>query len=245
MESQERRVKKENLDVNKLRDNDKIIEHFIYHRNELPSNFFENIELDYKWHYGYIGKTHYLVDSNNKILGCLNLIFLSIYKGTYLFYIDTIEIKKIYRRKHLGTRLMRYVINKISEKYKKYNIFLLVAKCDPNKIRFFSSIGFFPVKLRRTENGLHCIMAYPYESNCELNCDRLFIYFNWREENKEQLSTDCIHANVQNPSGLYWCDKKQIYVTCLEKQTCPYYKKGSEIFFEEKFYRMNKSKIEK
>jgi len=207
----------------------------IYRKDKLPAKLFENISNAGNWHYGYLNKSHYILNSFNKIVGCLNLIFLSIYKDTYIFYWDTLEIKENYRRKRLGTRLTEFMIKSEVEKYKKYNIFLLVANCEQYKLKFFSSLGFVPVKLRKTKVGTHCIMSYPYNENSERNCERMFEYFNWREEKKEFISSDCKHAYNPNPTGLYWCAKQNIYVTGLEKQSCQHYIKEKEIFNEEKF----------
>ncbi|MHA1283296.1 MAG: GNAT family N-acetyltransferase [Promethearchaeota archaeon] len=213
----------------------------IYHRSELPPHYFNNLnENKENWHYGYLKKSHYALDSRNRIIGCLNLIFLSIYKNTYLYYLDTIEVKKQYRRMGIGTKLLKYVINKLSEKYQKFNIFLLVAKCTQYKMKFFRSLGFTPIKLRKTGVGVHCIMCYPFTEDSEENCERMFKYFNWREEKREFLSSDCKYAQNKNPTGLYWCEKKQIYVTCLEKQNCPYYVKSIELYSEKKIQQLVK-----
>ena len=210
-------------------------DHNIYRKEELSSKIFDNIKDSYEWHYGYLNKTHYILNGFNKIVGCLNLIFLSIYQGTYLFYWDTIEIKRNYRRRRLGTHLTNFMIKNELERGKDYIIFLLVAKCEQYKLKFFSTLGFVPVKLRKTEVGTHCIMCYPFNENSEKLCQRLFDYFNWREEKKELISSDCKFAFNPNPTGLYWCNKRNIYVTGLEKQSCEYYVKEKEIFNEKKF----------
>lgn len=210
-------------------------DHKIYRKKELSSKIFDNIKDAYDWHYGYLNKTHYILNGFNKIVGCLNLIFLSIYQGTYLFYWDTIEIKKGYRRRRLGTHLTNFMIKNELEKHKDFIVFLLVAKCEQYKLKFFSTLGFVPVKLRKTEVGTHCIMCYPFNENSEKLCQRLFDYFIWREEKKEFIPSDCKFAFNPNPTGLYWCNKKMIYVTGLEKQSCRYYVKEKEIFNEKKF----------
>jgi hypothetical protein len=38
-------------------------------------------------------------------------------------------------------------------------------------------------------------------------------------------NSDCIHAGEENSEGLIWCNKKNIYVTAKEKDTCPDYQK--------------------
>ncbi|MEJ2252752.1 MAG: GNAT family N-acetyltransferase, partial [Candidatus Lokiarchaeota archaeon] len=164
------------------------------------------IKSTYDWHYGYLNKSHYMIDRYNRILGCLNLIFMSIYQGYYLFYLDTIEIKRNYRRKGLGFKLVKYIINNDTKKYKKFQIFLLVANCEQYKMKFFSKLGFLPTKLRKTQIGTHCIMVYPLIEKSQFLCERLFEYFNWREEKKKFISSDCRFAYNPNPTGLYWCD---------------------------------------
>lgn len=213
----------------------------IYRKENLPPKFFENIKDPANWHYGYLNKTHYILNGFNKIVGCLNLIFLSIYNNTYLFYWDTIEIKENYRRRRLGSKLTEFMIEKELKKYKNYMVFLLVAKCEQYKLQFFSKLGYFPVKLRETKLGTHCIMCYPFNENSERNCQRLFDYFNWREKKREFISSDCKYAYNPNPTGLYWCAKKNIYVSGLEKQSCHYYVKEKELHFEEKFLDLSKN----
>ncbi|MFX1444007.1 MAG: HEAT repeat domain-containing protein [Promethearchaeota archaeon] len=206
-----------------------------YIREQLPAQFLINYKESIEWHYGYLNKSHYYLNSLNKIIGCLNIIFLSIYENTYLFYWDTIEIKEKYRRLRLGSKFCKYMIKSIINQYKKFYIFLLVAKCEQYKLKFFSSLGFSPVKLRKTEVGTHCIMCYPFDENSEKYCLRLFEYFNWREEKREVISSDCKYAYNSNPTGLYWCTKKNIYVTGLEKKSCSNYIKDKELFNEKKF----------
>lgn len=208
----------------------------IRRRNEFPLRFFENIRNPGDWHYGYLKKSHYILNGFNEIAGCLNLIHFSIYNNTHLFYFDTLEVKENSRRRGLGTQLVQFMINNEVERYKKFNIFLLVAKCDKYKLKFFSRLGFSPVNLRNTKVGTHCIMSYPFNEYSEENCHKLFEFFNWREEKKEFISSDCKYAYNPNPTGLYWCDKKKIYVTGLEKQTCEFYIKEKEFYFEEKFF---------
>jgi len=208
----------------------------IRRRNEFPLRFFENIRNPGDWHYGYLKKSHYILNCFNEIAGCLNLIHFSIYNNTHLFYFDTLEVRENYRRRGLGTQLVQFMIKNEVERYKKFNIFLLVAKCDQFKLKFFSRLGFSPVNLRNTKVGTHCIMSYPFNENSEENCLKLFEFFNWREEKKEFISSDCKYAYNPNPTGLYWCDKKKIYVTGLEKQTCEFYIKEKEFYFEEKFF---------
>jgi len=206
----------------------------IYRKEDLPLKFFD-IKNHGEWHYGYLNKSHYLLNGFNKIIGCLNLIFLSIYNDTHLFYWDTIEIKENYRRRGLGTKLTEFMIKNELEKCKKYNVFLLVANCEQYKLKFFTSIGFIPVKLRKTKVGTHCIMGYPYNKDSIKNCHRMFEYFNWREKKRDFISSDCKYAFNPNPTGLYWCAKKRIYVSGLEKQNCRFYVKEKELYFEEKF----------
>ncbi len=212
-------------------------DHNIYRKEELSSKIFDTIKDSYEWHYGYLNKSHYILNGFNKIVGCLNLIFLSIYQGTYLFYWDTIEIKRNYRRRRLGTHLTNFIIKNELNRHKDSITFLLVAKCEQYKLKFFSTLGFVPVKLRKTEVGTHCIMCYPFNENSEKLCQRLFDYFNWREEKREFISSDCKYAFNPNPTGLYWCNKRNIYVTGLEKQTCKYYIKEKEIY-EKKFLEL-------
>lgn len=210
-------------------------EHRFYHKEELSSKIFDKIKDSYEWHYGYLNKTHYVLNGFKKIVGCLNLIFLSIYQGTYIFYWDTIEIRRNYRRRRLGTELTNFMIKSELERCKNYIIFLLVANCEQHKLKFFSTLGFVPAKLRKTEVGTHCIMCYPFNENSEKLCQRLFDYFNWRVEKKEFISSDCKFAFNPNPTGLYWCNKKSVYVSGLEKQSCRYYIREKEIFNEKKF----------
>ncbi|MHA1440115.1 MAG: GNAT family N-acetyltransferase [Promethearchaeota archaeon] len=218
----------------------------IYSRAEVPIEFFDNLNEKSNWRYGYLKKSHYAIDLDNNILfGCLNLIFLSIYNGVYLFYLDTIEVKEKYRRFGIGTKLIKYIINELKRKYKSFNIFLLVAKCIQYKLKFFTTLNFVPIKLRKTENGLHCIMSFPFNEKAEVNCKRMFEYFNWREERRDYLASDCIFAHNQNPTGLYWCDKKKIYVTCLEKKSCSYYQQSKDIYFEEKFQKIKKNYLKR
>jgi hypothetical protein len=41
----------------------------------------------------------------------------------------------------------------------------------------------------------------------------------------EMATSDCVHAGDSNPQGMVWCKKKNIYVSALEKDTCPDYVK--------------------
>ncbi|MFX1443988.1 MAG: GNAT family N-acetyltransferase [Promethearchaeota archaeon] len=207
----------------------------IYKRDDLPTNLFKNFKDKYEWHYGYLNKSHYVVDKFNKILGCLNLIFIKTYNNVSLFYWDTIEIKEDYRRIGLGTTLTEFIIENEVNKFKKFYIFLLVAKCEQYKLKFFSTLGFVPIKLRDTKVGTHCIMGYPFDKDSEIYCRKLFKFFHWRVAKREFISSDCKYAYNPNPTGLYWCTKKNIYVTGLEKKTCKYYIKDKEIFNENKF----------
>jgi ribosomal protein S18 acetylase RimI-like enzyme len=204
-------------------------------REDLPALFFNCIANDTDWFYGYLNKSHYLIDDRGIIVGCLNIIYLINYERVVLFYMDTIEIREECRRQKLGTTLVNHVISCIKNKYKDFYIFLLVAKCAQYKLKFFSKLGFIPVKLRKTNKGSHCIMSYPFDDNSEKNCKRMFEYFCWREEKKEIISSDCKFAYNPNPIGLYWCGKKKIYVTGLEKQDCPFYLQDKEIVSDKKF----------
>ncbi|MFX1432830.1 MAG: GNAT family N-acetyltransferase [Promethearchaeota archaeon] len=212
----------------------------IYRKDELPAKLLENCEDSEDWYYGYMSKTHYIFNGFNEIIGCLNLIFLSIYNGVYLYYLDTIEIKKNYRRRGLGSKLFQFIIEQEIESYNEFYLFLLVANCEQYKLKFFNTLGFIPVKLRKTKIGTHCIMSYPFDENSEIFCRRMFDYFNWREGKKEFISSDCKFAYNPNPTGLYWCVKKCIYVTGLEKQSCKFYQKEKEIFNEKKFLDFKK-----
>ena len=159
-------------------------------------------------------------------------------------YLNSISVAENYRRRRLGSKLTEFMIEKELKKCKKYMVFLLVAKCEQYKLQFFSKLGFFPVKLRETKLGTHCIMCYPFNENSERNCQRLFDYFNWREKKREFISSDCKYAYNPNPTGLYWCAKKNIYVSGLEKQSCHYYVKEKELHFEEKFLDLSKNYCE-
>lgn len=37
--------------------------------------------------------------------------------------------------------------------------------------------------------------------------------------------SDCVFAGEENSDGLVWCEKKNIYVSAKEKDTCPDYDK--------------------
>ncbi|MFX1322774.1 MAG: GNAT family N-acetyltransferase [Promethearchaeota archaeon] len=213
----------------------------IYRREELPPKFFENIKDPGVWHFGYLNHSHYILNLTDKIIGCLNLIFLFKYNNTYLFYFDTLEIQQNYRKIGLGSKFVEFMIQHELKKYDKYIVFLLVAKCIPYKLKFFTKLGFVPVKLRKTGIGTHCIMSYPFDENSGRKCQKLFEFFNWREEKKEFISSDCKYAYNPNPTGLYWCIRKNIYVSGLEKQSCQYYVKGKKLYFEEKVLDLSKS----
>lgn len=208
----------------------------IFRREELPAKIFENIDKHVDWYYGYLNKSHYILNNQNEIIGCLNILYLINYNKIYLFYMDTLEIRKDYRRQKLGTKLVNFVIEQeIKKNYDKFNVFLLIAKCEQHKLNFFTTLGFMLIKLRKTGVGSHCIMSYPFDENSEKNCQRLFEYFSWREEKKKFISSDCKFAYNPNTTGLYWCAKKKIYVTGLEKQNCPFYVKEKEIISDKKF----------
>ena len=209
----------------------------IYRKYELPESLFEDSFNHKDWYYGVKNKSHYLVNNLKNIIGCLNLIFLSIYKDTYLFYLDTIEIKENYRRCGLGTKLMNFLIDDELGKYSKYNLFLLVSFCDQKKLSFFGKLGFLPTKLRMTKLGTHCVMSYPRDEYIEENCNRFFEYFNWKAQNKRIISSDCKFAYYPNPTGLYWCAKKKIYVSGIEKQNCKFYIKEKEVFTEKELFK--------
>lgn len=36
-------------------------------------------------------------------------------------------------------------------------------------------------------------------------------------------SSDCIHAGEENAAGQIWCEKKNIYVSAEEAETCEFY----------------------
>ncbi|MFW9804225.1 MAG: hypothetical protein ACFFFC_16310 [Candidatus Thorarchaeota archaeon] len=38
-------------------------------------------------------------------------------------------------------------------------------------------------------------------------------------------TSDCRYAGNTNPQGLVWCEKKNIYVSAKEKDSCEYYEK--------------------
>jgi hypothetical protein len=38
--------------------------------------------------------------------------------------------------------------------------------------------------------------------------------------------SDCKHAGEENADGLIWCEKKNVYTTGKEKDTCPDYELG-------------------
>ncbi|MFX1573706.1 MAG: GNAT family N-acetyltransferase [Promethearchaeota archaeon] len=222
----------------------KLLKDYIFkmvRRENLPQKFFENIKNPGIWHFGYLNHSHYIINGTNRIIGCLNLIFLFKHNNTYIFYFDTLEVQENYRRMGLGSKFVEFMFHHELEKYDKFNVFLLVAKCIPYKLKFFTRLGFVPVKLRKTGTGTHCIMSYPFDKNSGRHCQKLFEFFNWREEKKEFISSDCKYAYNPNPTGLYWCTRKNIYVTGLEKQNCQYYVKEKELYFEEKFLDLSKT----
>ncbi|MEJ2294607.1 MAG: GNAT family N-acetyltransferase, partial [Candidatus Lokiarchaeota archaeon] len=163
----------------------------ILRREDVDLLFFNDLKENNEWHYGLLNKTHYILDSLGKIIGCFNLILLSKYNNKHLFYFDTIEIHKDYRGQGIGTRAVKYIIKIAVKEYENYNIFLLVAKCNQNKLKFFGKLGFVPIKLRKTKLGEHCIMSYPFNEYSGALCQKLFDYFHWREEKKEVISSDC------------------------------------------------------
>ena len=208
----------------------------IYRRENLPSDI-KKIGDSYNWLYGNSNKSHYLINSNNEMIGCLNLFCLINSHKKLLFYLDTIEIREDYRRYKLGSKLIIFIINEIRKINKKFYIFLLVANCIQYKLKFFRKFGFLPIKLRKTGVGTHCILSYPFDQNSAKHCMKLFEYFSWREEKKQFISSDCKFAYNPNPTGLYWCEQKSIYVSGLEKQNCCYYVKdkgfsSKELFLE-------------
>ncbi|MFW9821020.1 MAG: GNAT family N-acetyltransferase, partial [Candidatus Thorarchaeota archaeon] len=123
----------------------------ICRKDELPFEFLGKTNDPNDWHYGCQNKTHYLLNGFNEIIGCLNLIFLSIYNDKPILYLDTIEIRKNYRRRGLGTRLIKFIVEQQNKEYENFYIFLLVVNCEQYKLRFFSQFGFIPIKLRKTE----------------------------------------------------------------------------------------------
>ena len=199
---------------------------------ELPLNVLKNTNNNANWHYGIFNKSHYILDQNNEIIGCLNLIHLMVYDDQHILYFDTLEINENYRRRGYGSKAVDFVIENEQKKYERFNIFLLVAKCDQFKLKFFTNFGFIPIKLRRTKLGEHCIMSYPFNEFSKKLCQKLFNYFNWIEEKKEFISSNCKFAYNPNPTGLYWCVKKKIYVTGLEKNTCVFYRKNTKLFYK-------------
>ncbi|MHA1283300.1 MAG: hypothetical protein ACTSVV_05210 [Promethearchaeota archaeon] len=40
------------------------------------------------------------------------------------------------------------------------------------------------------------------------------------------VACDCKWAGEENSNGLHWCEKKQIYVTGKEQDTCEFFEKG-------------------
>ena len=50
----------------------------------------------------------------------------------------------------------------------------------------------------------------------------MYLKLNW---NDKKMSSDCEYAGATNSQGMIWCEKKNIYVTGKEKDTCPDYKK--------------------
>ena len=195
---------------------------------KLPLYILENANNNTNWRYGVLNKSHYILDKNNEIIGCLNLIHLMIYDDRHILYFDTLEIKEDYRRRGYGSKAVDFIIESEQQMYEKFNIFLLVAKCEQFKLKFFTNFGFIPIKLRRTNLGEHCIMSYPFNEYSKKLCQELFDFFNWIEEKKEFISSNCKFACYPNPTGLYWCTKKRIYVSGFEKNTCQYYQESKK-----------------
>lgn len=211
-------------------------------KENVPKEIFSKKDKkSYDWHYGFDNKSHYVInEKNKKVIACLNIIFIQKYDSTYIYYIDTIEVIKKFRNKGIGSYLMKNVLKDLSTKHNEFSLFLLVAKCKQKRLRFFKKLGFVPIRLRQTRKGIHCIMTYPYSKDSGSYCKKLFEFFHWREKKREFISSDCKYAFNPNPTGLYWCSEKKIYVTGLEKKNCPHYEKTKEIYFEEKF--LNKKK---
>ena len=40
---------------------------------------------------------------------------------------------------------------------------------------------------------------------------------------KIMAKSDCVFAGEENSDGLVWCEKKNIYVTAKERDTCEFY----------------------
>ena len=38
-------------------------------------------------------------------------------------------------------------------------------------------------------------------------------------------TSDCKYAGATDPNGLVWCEKKNIYVSAKEKDSCEFYEK--------------------
>ena len=199
---------------------------------ELPLHLLKNTKSYFNWHYGIFNKSHYILGKNNEIIGCLNIIHLIVHEERHILYFDTLEIKENYRRRGYGSRAVDFIIESEQKKYEKFNIFLLVAKCEQFKLKFFTNFGFIPIKLRRTTLGEHCIMSYPFNEYSKKLCQELFNFFNWIEEKKDFISSNCRFASYPNPTGLYWCAKKKIYVSGFEKKTCQYYQENKKQIHE-------------
>ncbi|MEE9379361.1 MAG: hypothetical protein V3V33_15155 [Candidatus Lokiarchaeia archaeon] len=39
------------------------------------------------------------------------------------------------------------------------------------------------------------------------------------------VKSDCVFAGTVNSAGLVWCEKKNIYVSAQEKDSCEFYEK--------------------
>jgi N-acetylglutamate synthase-like GNAT family acetyltransferase len=197
---------------------------------KLSLHILQNANSNSNWRHGVLNKSHYILDKNNEIIGCLNLIHLMIYIDRDILYFDTLDIKVDYRGRGFGSQTVGFVIESEQQKYEKFNIFLLVAKCEQFKLKFFTNFGFIPIKLRRTKLGEHYIMSYPFNEYLKKLCQELFDFFNWIEEKKDLISSNCKFACHPNPTVLYWCAKKKIYVSGFKKKSCRYYQENKKQF---------------
>lgn len=189
------------------------------------------IDEQYFWEYGNEHKSHYAVKTskvdNNELIGCVNLIHLFIFNDYEVYFLDSIEIKEKYRRKGIGSQLLKFCIDSIENSKRKFLIFGIVVNCSKNRLNFFSRFKFQIIDKRINIRGNHCILTYPVVNESRGISKKIFEFFKWQEENIKDISSDCKFAAHQNSVGLYWCEKKEIFISGLEKQYCKNYIKDS------------------
>ncbi len=203
-------------------------------REEFSVQILDHLLDSREWKFGVRNKSHYVFDKDGKLIGCSNLILLFTFRKRFVYFLDSIEILNEFQKNGIGSQLLRHCLKELLTKQDNALIFLMVVRSNPERLRFFSKFQFQIIDKRVNIRGEHSIMTYPLVEDSREALEKIFDFFKWQSDNRAVISSDCSFAHNRDTVGLYWCEKKQIFVSGLEKQTCPYYIKGGSLVSKEK-----------